>query len=275
MIIVNEIGANIEVEEAKRKLNELRREYAALLAEYDELTGAVRRHLETEYMMLIGKLEYRLFSLQFQARRLKREISIYQAAANRGEFILAEEVETILDREFAEYEAALEERQEEIRRAEEHHFCPKLSEEETRAIRDLYHDLVRKLHPDLNPDLPDGARQLWEKVVTAYRNSDWLELNILADRVEDLLEWGRNTDRELTRMEEIFAEQQRIARKIDELREHMRELCSRPPFTYRKLLEDIAAVNARRRELQESIHEFEEHIADLTAIRDELKGEEK
>lgn len=275
MIIVNGIGMNIEVEEAKRELNELRREYASLLAEYDELTGAVRRHLETEYMMLIGKLEYRLFSLQFQARRLKREISIYQAAQNRGEVIFAEEVETILDREFAEYKAALDERQEKIRRAEEHHFCPKLSEEETRAIRDLYHDLVRKLHPDLNPDLPDGARQLWEKVVTAYRNSDWLELNILADRVEDLLEWGRKPDRDLTRMEEILAEQQRIAQKIGELRKHMQELCSRPPFTYRKLLEDIAAVNARRRELQESIREFEEHIAELTAIRDALKGEEK
>ena len=275
MIIVNEIGANLEAEAAKRKLNELRREYAALLAEYDELTGAVRRHLETEYMMLIGKWEYRLFSLQFQARRLKREISIYQAAENRGEVVAAAEVEAILDREFAEYEAALEERQEMIRRAEEHHFCPKLSAEETRAIRDLYHDLVRKLHPDLNPDLPEGARQLWEKVVTAYRNSDWLELNILADRVEDLLEWGREPDRDLTRMEEILAEQQRIARKIGELREHMRELCSRPPFTYRKLLEDVAAVNARRRELQECIRKFEDHIAELTAIRDEWKGEGK
>ena len=93
MVIFSEIGMNIEVEEAKRQLNTLRREYAALLAEYDELTGAGRRHLETEYMMQIGKLEYRLFSLQFQARRLKREISIYQAAENRREFISVMEVE--------------------------------------------------------------------------------------------------------------------------------------------------------------------------------------
>ena len=269
---VNEPGANIAVETAKRKLDALRGEYAELLASYDELTGSVRRNLEAEYMMRIGRLEYRLFALQIRTRQLKREISLYQAAENRSETISAEEVGAIIDKEFAEYHAALAEQQEKLRQAEAHHFSHKLSAADTKALRDLYHDMVRKLHPDLNRDLPEEAKRLWVRIVAAYKNCDWHELNILADMVYDLLDGGTPLCGELNRMEQLAAEERRLVRKTAELREHIRKLQKTPPYSFRKLLADEQAVNTRRRELLELIRGFEKHIAELTGIRDELCG---
>lgn len=273
MDTVNEPGANIAVETAKRKLDALRGEYAELLAEYDELTNSVRRNLEAEYMMRIGRLEYRLFALQVRTRQLRREIALYQAAKNRGGTISAEEVGAIIAREFAEYQAALAEQQEKIRKAEEHHFSPKLSSADTEALRTLYHDMVRKLHPDLNRDLPEEAKQLWVRIVAAYKNCEWRELNILADMVYDLLDGGKPAVGDsLNRMDQLGAEERRLVGKCSELREHMRELQTHPPYTYRALLKDNNAVSAKRRELMDLLRGFEKHLAELTEIRDELHG---
>ena len=265
-------GAEFALENAKRKLDERREEYAGLLAEYDEVTGTLRRHLETEYMMRIGRLECRLFSLQLQVRRLKREIALHQAARNRRESISDEEVKRIIEREFAEYRAALAEHREKIRRAEAHHFAPKLSVAATQALRKLYHDMVRKLHPDLNRDLPEKAKELWIRIAAAYRNCEWQELNILADMVYDLLDGGARADDAANGVEELLAEERRIAAKSAEVRERLRELQERPPYSYRALLEDERAVNDKRRELQEALRRTGEYIAELTSLRDELRG---
>ena len=267
-----ELGLNPGIENLKNELDARREEYAKLLAEYDDLTGAVRDYLETEYMMRIGRLEYRLFSLQIEVRQLKREIALYQAAKNRRETVSAAEVDAIIAREFAEYKSALAEQQQKIRQAEERHFCPKLSVADSKALRTLYHDMVRKLHPDLNRELPEEAKRLWVRIAKAYRNSDWQELNILADMVYDLLDGRKPAVDTPNRMEQLLEEQRRIAAKTSDLRKRMGEMRGHPPYSYMELLKDDKAINARRRELQELLHGFERHIAELTDIRDGLRG---
>ena len=264
-------AADLALESVRRELEARREEYAKLLAEYDEVTGTLRRHLETEYMMRIGRLEYRLFALQLQVRQLKREIALYQAAKNRREIISDMEVKRIIEEEFAEYRTALAEHQEKIRRAETHHFAPKLSVAATRALRTLYHDMVRKLHPDLNRNLPEKAGELWIKIVAAHKNCDWQELNILADMVYDLLDGGRPAAETPNCLEQLLAEEQRIAAKSAEVKERLRKLQERPPYSYRALLGNDRAVNDKRRELLEALRRTKEYLAELGGLRDELR----
>ena len=40
--------------------------------------------------------------------------------------------------------------------------------------------MVRRLHPDINPDLPEESRNLWERVLSAYLNGDLEELRTLS-----------------------------------------------------------------------------------------------
>lgn len=272
MITLDSVGFSPEFEGAKQKLEALRKDYASLLAEYDDLTGTVRRNLEAEYMLQIGRRENEIFALQIQAQQLKREISLYQAAKNRRETISEAAVREIIAREFAEYKAKLDELEKKLREAEELHLCPKLSPAESKAVKDLYHDLVKKLHPDLNPDLPEAVKQLWPRIVAAYKGNDWLELNILSDMVEGLLKREKIEARLPDRAEEIREEQERIARKIAELQGRMERLRREPPFVYEKLLADVDAVREKREELNELRENFEKHVEELTHLRDSLRG---
>ena len=272
MITIDAPGTHFGAEDAKRRLEARREEYAKLLAEYDELTGPVRRDLESEYMMRIGRLEHRLFSFQIRARQLKREIALYQAAANRRETLTPEAVAQIIEQEFSEFLATLAQQREKLRQAEALHFTPKLSTADTRALRKLYHEMVRKLHPDINRDLPEAAKHLWVRIAEAYKNSDWQELNILADMVYDLLEEGCPAGSDQNGPDRLAEEERRIAAKTAELQERIDRLRKQPPYAWRALLEDDEAVNTRRQELQEQCRRVEAYIAELTALRDELCG---
>ena len=272
MIILDSVGSSPEFESAKQKLEALRKEYALLLAEYDDLTGTVRRGLETEYMLQIGRRENEIFALQIQAQQLKREISLYQAAKNRRETISEAAVQEIIVKEFAEYKAKLDELEKKVREAEKHHLSPKLSAADCKAVKEAYRELVKLLHPDLNPELPEAAKQLWLRIVEAYKNNDLLELNILGDMVLALLKEGDVKVHTLDRMEEIREEQERISQKIADLRNRMEQLRREPPFVYEKLLTDVAAVQEKRKELDELRVSFEKHIEELTRLRDSLRG---
>jgi len=272
MVMPAGIGFSLEFEDAKQKLEELSKEYAALLAQYDELTHSVRPHLEAEYVMQLGRREHQLFTLQLQTRQLKREIALYQAAKNHGETVSPEAVQEIIETEFAQYKAQLAEPQEKIQLAEELHFAKKLSAAETKELKALYYDMVRKLHPDLNPGLPPKAAILWQRIVEAYKSWDWQELNVLSDMAYDLLNRKEIKLQELNGMEAVLDQQKKISAKIETVRLKTQELRSRPPFTYEELLSSPKAVNEKRRELDELKAQFEEHIQQLTAMRDELKG---
>lgn len=265
-------GLSPEYENAKRRVNSLRDEYADLLAEYAELTGTVRPNLETEYMMTVGRKEHQLFSMQVEIRRLKREIALYQAALNRGEHTAPEAVKRIIEREFAEYLEQLEEQRKKVREAELLFGTKKLSPEESKAVRKLYHDLVRKLHPDLNPELPPQAAELWHRIVEAYKSSDWKALHLLADMTEEFFAGRRDAPGTPATLELLREQQDRLEKKIKGLRETIQEIQTRPPFTFRELLSDPDKVARRRRELDRQMEFLENHLAEVRKIRDGLRG---
>ena len=272
MVKSADVGFSLEFEEAKRTLEELRRKYASLLTEYDELRGTIRSNLETEYMMLIGRKEHHLFTLQVRIQQLRREIALYQAALNQGKQLSGDEVGIIIAEEFAEFLAAIQEQQEKLKQAEEQYLSPKLSPEDSKALKNLYHDLVHKLHPDLNPDLPPKARILWFKIEDAYKNWDWKELNILADIAYDLLDHKDVDIESVSSLGSILEQQKKLKEKITALEKQIETEKSKPPYIYRELLSDPKGVDAKRKELDELRQSFEERIAELTEIRDGLRG---
>lgn len=273
MAVTFEPGFSPEFEKAKAGLLELRAEYAALLSEYDEMTGTVRANLESEYMMRIGRKEHQLFTLRIRIMEIRREIALYQAAKNRGEVLSREEVRVVIEKEFAEYRKQLAEQREKVRLAEELHFGKKLSAADSKAIKTLYHDLVKMLHPDVNPELPPEAKNLWLKIAAAYRDWDWQELNVLADMAYDLLDRRKIKLRDPGTMEAILEQTAKLSEKIAEIRKKMNEMALRPPFCHEKLLSDPEAVRARRGELDELLEQAERHLDELETMRNELLGD--
>ena len=264
---IGNIAFSPEFEKIKTELQDARNHYIALVEEYSQLVNVVGKNLETEYMLKLGKKEHTLFSCQVEILRLKREIALFQAARNRGETIAAGEVKLIIEREFDEYKKQLDEQCKKLQSAREHFSAPKWTDEETKAFKKLYHDIVRKLHPDLNPDLPAGAAELWERVQMAYKANYWDELFLLADMADELLEGKIDFVENINTMEQIKEELGKITNKISDLEKQIADTRQRVPYSYETLLANPAEVMRKRRELDEEIKLCKEHIAELKNIR--------
>ncbi len=256
-----------EFEKAKADLKAARENYTALVEEYSQLIGVVGKNLETEYMLKLGKKEYKLFACQVEILRLKREIAIFQAARNRGEQISAEKVKEIIESEFIEYQEKLKILQEKLQFAEKHFAAPCFTAEEIKVFKKLYHKLVRKLHPDLNPDLPPGAVELWMRVQTAYKNNFWDELFLLSDMVDELLEGKVDYVESINSMEQLREDLEKITQKTSSLEKQIADTRKRIPFSYETLLANPTEVMRKRRELDEQIKICEERIVELQSVK--------
>ncbi len=266
------LGMSPEYEAVKRRLDALRDQYSTQLLEYTVLTDTLRPNLEAEYMMAIGRKEYQLFSLQVEYQQYKREISLYQAALNHGVQMTAAAVADIIEQEFEEYQTQLGEQLNKVVKAEQQFAAEKLSVEESKAIRQLYRTLVRKLHPDLNPNLPPQAATFWNRVVVAYQASNGKQLMLLADMVNEFFAGKRDVPETPNSMDELRQQIQTLSDKIENLQKQMDEIQSNPPFTFRELLNNPVAVLQKRMELDQQIATYTEQLNTIRKIRDELRG---
>lgn len=267
VMISGKLAFSPEFEKAKADLQAAREKYTALVEEYSQLIGVVGQNLETEYMLKIGRKEHELFACQVEILRLKREISLFQSASNRGESISAEKVSEIIAHEFAEYKKQLEEQCRQLQIAQKHFAAKKWTPEEVKAFKKLYHDLVRKLHLDLNPNLSDGARSLWERIQTAYKENDWNELFLLADMADEFLDGKVDYVEEIDSLTLLRDELEKITGKTADLTAQIADTRRRIPFSYEELLSEPGAVRKKRQELDEEIRLCKEHIKTLKEIR--------
>lgn len=94
-------------EDKKEKIRELKKILEELVLEKDNLIYIVCENIKTEYMLTFGSLEYRLYKAFCKYLRLRRKKEMIQAKKNREEKVKIEEIENILDEEFAEYQKSL------------------------------------------------------------------------------------------------------------------------------------------------------------------------
>lgn len=268
--LMTDIILNPEYEELQKKFEDLSERYANELFEYSEYTTVVRKNLEMNYLMVIGKKEYRLFSLKIQILRLKREMSLMQAEINQGRSLDKRQIYDALQQEFEEYECQMEAQREKIEQAQEYALSPKLSEEKNSQISAIYHRLVKRLHPDINPDLPPEAAVLWQRVLRAHSEGDWQELILLSDLVDEVLQDSVVPQVLPNTMEELQSRIQQLEEKLSSLEEKRAQISQKPPFCYKQMLSDPVAVMARRTELDQQIAEGENTCERLQKILDAL-----
>lgn len=263
----NFLAMSPEFERVKADLIAARENYTALVEEYTQLINVVGPNLESIYMMKLGRKEHALFSCRIEIQRLKREISLFQTAVNRNESISVETVNKIIEKEFAEYRQQLEAQQEKLRAAQIHFSAEKWSDEEVREFKKIYHNIVRKLHPDLNPHLPEGAKQLWHRIQTAYKNNCWSEFFILADAVDEMQTGRDDYVGQIDSLASLREELEKILKKISDLKNRLEDTRKHVPFSYEKILSSPVQINAKRFELDKQLAICQEHLKTLKEIR--------
>ena len=136
----------------------------------------------------------------------------------------------------------------------------KLSSEETNAIRCEYLKAVKKLHPDLNPNLPEAAVSLWNQIQQAHSAKDWRKLKFLVSIVDEVVAGQEAFDFTPEGLEKLRMACARLEEKGHEVSRQIAGLKAEKPFAYMALLEDEELLKQRQDELNGKIAELEDVI---------------
>lgn len=218
--------------------------------------------LKAEYMEKIGMLEYKLYEFQIALQRLKRKIELVRQKINCQEKINIQNIEYKLDAEYAEYEEKIAERLSEIAKLLD--ISGVLPEEESQELKTLYKKLVKRLHPDLNPELTDEQYNLFLRAVVAYKNSDLRTLkriDMLTDKIS-ANSMDRNEARKLR--------YKGLKKACEEMEKEMTEIRKGFPFDQIPFLKNKEAVKQRQSEIQASMDDYKEQYHELEEKLKEL-----
>lgn len=241
--------------EVSALLNEialLRGELAHLFTEERDLLHIAKPHLLALYQQKIGAWELRRLHAEAETMRAKRRLALAQAAVNQGQKPDWTEIDGQLELEFLAWQQRLKEAAEKITAAEEH-FKHLLPPADAHELRKLYYALVKKLHPDLNPELTCDQRRLWLRVQEAYECGDLGELRALALLVEQSAPVPPGPGP----IDVLRCDRETLSKQIAAMLLHLEKIESVPPFTLRAQLADDAWVAARRQELDAEIAKLE------------------
>lgn len=260
MKMENDNASNIilfpDFQKIKDNIERMRTELSMLLLERDELQYVICKNIETAYYLKLGALEHKVYRAQCTALRLKRKIELIQARINRQEKVVISQIEAILDNEFEEYQAKLNEQIDKMNEALKRRTAECLTEQETAELKKLYRNVVKKLHPDVNPSISDAERRLFDNSVSAYKNGDLAALRIIEEMVIDRI-LPEHTQDAMTMLKE---ENERLEKTLDSIRESISEIKSRYPYTVKDIVEDSEKEAERKSEMESILAQYEEMI---------------
>ena len=241
-----------DFEALKKEVEKLRTELSMLFLERDDLLYQECKNIEMAYMLAVGGLEYKAFEIECQIRRQKRKVELIQAKKNRQEKVLISQIDKVLDVEFAEYQARLNEQVEKMNAALERSHGKMMTDEETRELKKLYRAIVKALHPDLHSDLTEAQTQLFLNAVDAYEHGDLNGLRIIDAMVADPALPVEMTDGMSARVKE----KERLSKLLQTIKDRITEIKAEFPYTMKEFVQSPDKIEARKAELQEQIDQL-------------------
>ena len=257
---MNEVGLNNEQAMLQLRYGALKERVANQIEMLNMLVKTKGPNIKARYMMFIGRLEYKVYELKVELNRWRRRLALRQSALNRGETPDLGAIEATLKLEFAKFMMEIRRRAKEVKEDARRFSAEKLSDEENSAMRLAYLDAVKRLHPDLNPDLPKAAQDLWNEIQAAYAANDWQAVRLLAALVDGItsgaVDFASAPDA-ITAMQEACRS---LEAKSRELMSETDRIQKSVPFTYKALLDDEDAVKERQDDLKMDIAELKAKI---------------
>ena len=158
-------------------------------------------------------------------------VELVQARINRQEKVIIADVERVLDEEFAEYQRKLNRQIEKMNEALERSRSRILTDAEAEELKKLYRSIVKRLHPDVNPNVTQSQLRLLTNAISAYKNGDLAAMRIIATMVaEPVL-----PDRAREAMHMLTEESRRLETMLSSVREQIADIKSRFPYTVKDL----------------------------------------
>jgi hypothetical protein len=257
---MNNISNNPEYDSLLSLIHHLETELAELVYDRDKLLYHICPKLQTEYMLSIGKLEYAVFEYQCKILRTKRKIDIIQAFLNMEQSYNIAEIEKQLDNEYQEYTKKLLEKQKEIESArfKNSNYGKPLSDEETYELKKLYTLIVKKLHPDINPNTTEEQHSQFVDAVNAYKNANLSELIVIYLLLEktSVIETKNTMDKLMEKKELLLNEKNYLLNEIQKIKETF-------PYSVKDLLQNEVKLQEKIDALSNQLTEYQEQYDNI------------
>ncbi len=118
----------------------------------------------------------------------------------------------------------------------------------------MYHQIVRRLHPDLNPNLSETRLRLFYQAVNAYEMGDLLTMRLIFEMVSN----ETIPKQEPSAISALVEEKKRLITLTHQLKEELTQIKTQFPFTVENLLNHKDQLEAYKLELEKVCSQYEE-----------------
>lgn len=250
--MVTSISLTKSAQEKRERVSKLLNEVSQLYEQRDHMIAYEHPTLLSVYTELIGRLQYEVYGLETEIRKLKRRSELIQSKHNRGEQVNMQIINQTVELEFAEQEREIQKQLELMKAAKEYLNKPSLTEEESKEIKGFYRTLMKRLHPDWNPDLSEQEKELFLRAKAAYKLCDLQELRNI------MLMCDKEAPIDKVEQDEMDKRIAQLEQSINDLKAKIQKLNTEFPFTYRDKLEDEEWVKAEQEKLKDKIRRLED-----------------
>lgn len=249
--------ANLDFHSHHKKLLEeyksLKEDYSELILERDNALISKIPFYEALFIRKLGYLLHQVFELDTKIAMLKLKIDLITASINRNESPNISKIDEEIHTYYQTQLKQLEDQAKDIELAKQKEKDALLSEEESRASK-MYKALVKKFHPDLNPNLPPELKDRFNYVQKLYEMQAWDLIEDLYLKVQLDETYAPDTDIDLAKQIDF------IQKKIKVIREQLTAIYAQYPLKFIDLLEDEEMLKEEQEKLQKEIEEKTLHL---------------
>jgi uncharacterized protein YeeX (DUF496 family) len=240
----------------------LKKEFTDLFAQKNDMLTQEEQVLTALYLTTIGQKQHQKYCLTVEIKMMTQRISLYQAYFNRNEYPDIPVIEKKMQKQFADYQKKIADEAKRIALAKELLKDGFLSESEVKKLKEVYRQIVKRLHPDINPSVTEQEKDLFVKAQAAYDLCDLTTLNAILLSLDTL---ATKADVEPI---DLKAQVETLQKQVSKLKSQIDKLEKQFPFTFREKLADEVWVEAERAQLDT---EIEALTAEKTKYSEYLK----
>lgn len=242
----------------RKAVEEARLALAGLLAEWEEWHHRERPWLLALYQEKLGAWELRQLELQTAVARARRRLEKCRAAGQAGRVPVLAVIDAELEHEFQLWRQKIAEAAQAFQHAKSWvEKAEPVDPAHRAAVKKLYRQLVKTLHPDLFPTPEENLLARWEQVQAAYHADDLETLQAMAAAAPP------SAPAAALPLAQLESELASLTSHAEALTGKLASLVSRPPFTFKELLADDAWIAQRRTAIEATLPPLESRLAAL------------